>query len=64
VTKKPKLTEGEWERVFQLRCRSKRGERLGEDALALCVRAYAEDRERYAALNPRVFEATKPWGAS
>lgn len=52
-----------WDRVFDVRCKSKRGERLTEAELELVKRAHAEDRARYAALDDRVFEATKPFGA-
>lgn len=52
-----------WDRVFDLRCKSKRGEQLTDAELVLIKRAHAEDRERYAALDDRVFEVTKPFGA-
>ena len=61
--KKPAVTEAEWRRVFELRCRSKRGERLAHEDIALCTAAYKADGERYAAMNDRVFEATKPFGS-
>ncbi len=60
---KSRLTEAEWARVFDLRCRSKRGEMLPREEHALCVAAFEEDSKRYAALNRAVFEATAPFGA-
>ncbi len=61
--RKQKLTERDWQRVFEIRCRSKRGEHVPDDDMRLCETAYAEDGDRYTALGPRVFEATKPVGA-
>lgn len=61
--KKKTLTEACWVRVFQLRCRNKRGEYLSPDDTAFLRRAWEEDRRRYNALDKPVFEATKPFGA-
>ncbi len=63
MRKRQTLTESEWSKVFDLRCRSKRGERISEDEQALCSRAFNEDGKRYAAMNDRIFQATKPVGA-
>lgn len=61
--RKPKLTELEWRKVFQLRCRAKRGEHLPPEDMKLLERAHRDDPERYASLRDAVFEATKPFGA-
>lgn len=61
--KRPKLSEAEWQRVFEIRCKGKRGERLSQDEERLAKRAFMEDQKRYAELSPAVFEATKPAGA-
>lgn len=61
--RRPKLTEAEWSKVFELRCKGKRGEHLSDDERSLVDRAYREDPDRYAALGPKVFEATKPFGS-
>lgn len=60
---KKKLTEREWERVFDIRCKSKRGERVSEEDMKFVERAWLEDPDRYGALNAKVFEATKPLGS-
>jgi hypothetical protein len=64
MAKKAKpLTDSEWDEVFRLRCRSKRGEYLSPDHQALLERAYKSDPKRYGELDRPVFEATKPYGA-
>lgn len=57
------LTEDDWKRVFDLRCRSKKGETLNRKDHAFCLRAMKSDPGRYSALDVVVFEATKPFGA-
>ena len=61
--KKAELTDLQWDNVFTLRCRSKRGERLAPEELALCSRAHRSDSVRYAAMGGRVFAETAPFGA-
>lgn len=65
VSRKQKipLTEVEWSRVFNIRCKSKRGEALTSEEAHLIARAFAQDPARYSALGPAAFEATKPVGA-
>jgi hypothetical protein len=60
---KRKLTEAEWADVFKARCRSKRGERLSDEERALVDAAFESDEERYAAMEPDVFDATVPFGS-
>lgn len=57
------LDAAEWSRVFELRCRSKRGEHLSPEDLALCKSAFISDPERYSTMTEQVFNATKPFGA-
>ena len=57
------LTDQDWLKVFEFRCRGKRGQRLFPDEQALVDKAYQEDRKRYAALEPDVFDATVPFGS-
>lgn len=57
------LDEHEWRKVFELRCKSKRGHGLSENEQALVERAYRADPARYAAMNGEVFQATLPFGA-
>lgn len=63
MPKEPKPTEEEWERLFEIRCKTKRGEFLSEGERELVGRTYRSDRNRYAAMEPRVFEATRPFGS-
>lgn len=58
-----KLTELEWRAVFKVRCRSKDGELISDEDLALISRARAEDQKRYRAMDPDVFDATVPFGS-
>lgn len=58
------LTELEWEAVFLARCKSKEGRLLTDAERLLLDVAYVNDRARYAALNDRVFEATRPFGST
>ena len=62
-TRRAKLTDREWDRVFQARCRSKQGQLISDDDRALLMAAFNENPERYSALGPAVFEATLPFGA-
>lgn len=59
---KPKLTESEWSKVFELRCQAKRGIRLHDDDRALVERAWKEDPKRYGVMEREVFRATIPFG--
>jgi len=58
------LTEWEWTKVFNLRCRTKRGESITDEERALVEAAFASDRKRYAAMGPDVFDATVPAGST
>lgn len=60
---RPPPTEYDWSRVFDVRCRTKRGKEVTADEHDLCYRAYKEDPGRYGVLDRKVFEATKPFGA-
>lgn len=62
--KKRKLTDAEWLKVFQLRCRSKQGQEISKEDRALVDAAFNEDPERYGALEPEVFDATVPFGST
>jgi hypothetical protein len=59
-----KLTDEQWREVFRLRCESKRGGRLNVSEQELVERAFKEDRGRYAAMEPDVFDATVPFGST
>lgn len=63
-TEERRLTEDDWRKVFEYRCRSKRGQRLFDDEKALVDAAYRQDRKRYAAMEPDVFDATVPFGSA
>lgn len=53
-----------WSKVFDVRCRSKRGERLTPEEQEFCRRAYEADPKRYAAMNADVFNETVPAGST
>jgi hypothetical protein len=57
------LGEDDWPRVFELRCRSKRGQRLSRSEAALVEAAYRADPGRYAAMEGAVFDASVPFGS-
>lgn len=59
---KRELTESEWEKVFQLRVRSKRGETLAPAETALLHAAYAADPTRYSAREREIFLQSAPLG--
>ena len=59
-----KLTEAQWRLVFQLRCRSKQGQHLAQEDLALLDAAFNEDSKRYGAMEPDVFNTTVPLGSN
>ena len=50
----------DWERVFDLRCKAKRGQGLTETEQALCGAAHKSDPARYSGMNAAIFEATHP----
>lgn len=58
------LTNGDWQRVFQLRCKSKSGGALTKDEQALVDAAFTEDPARYGRLEIAIFNATVPFGSS
>lgn len=62
--KKRTLTEDEWRQVFQLRCKSKRGESLSKEERRLVDDAWKSDEKRYSAMEPDVFDATVPFGSA
>jgi hypothetical protein len=63
VPPRKRLTEAEWSLVFDVRCRSKRGEATARREQALVARAYGEDPARYKAMEGDVFDATVPAGS-
>lgn len=62
--RRKKLTEEEWRRVFQLRCRTKQGQDVAQRDLALVYAALREDPKRYSAMDVDVFNATVPFGSN
>jgi len=58
------LTEAEWEKVFRIRCKSKRGQALSDEERDLVDRAFRQDRDRYADEEVDVFNETVPFGSS
>lgn len=64
MARRKKLTETDWQKVFAYRCKSKQGLGLSMEERALTDAAYKEDKERYAAMEPDVFDATVPAGSN
>ena len=44
----------DWDRVFDLRCKSRRGEGLSREEWVYCTKAFRNDPERYAKLGQQV----------
>lgn len=57
------MTQAERERLFDLRCRSKRGEYLSPEDVSFLESMWKQFPEQYSAMQPEVFEATKPFGS-
>ena len=57
------LNEQDWIKVFEIRCRSKRGQALSMEDCALVDDAYEIDPTRYEAMEPDVFDETVPFGS-
>lgn len=64
MSDKPKLTGGDWLKVFEIRCKSKRGIPLNIVERKLVDAAYESDKKRYSALDKDVFNATVPAGST
>ena len=56
--------EVDWNEVFNLRCRAKRGEHLSPEEHASCTAAWKADPGRYSATEANVFNATLPFGST
>jgi hypothetical protein len=52
----------DWERVFEIRCRSKRGIPVSSDEERLVREAHASNPYKYRALESRIFDETHPAG--
>jgi hypothetical protein len=53
-----------WERVFQIKCKSKNGQTLTDEERGLIEEAFQTDPRRYRDLEGEVFNATVPFGSS
>jgi hypothetical protein len=62
--KRKTLTEADWAAVFAARCQDKQGRPLSKEERALCAATFESDRDRYAALDGDVFNATVPFGSN
>ena len=51
------------QRCFDLRCRSKRGEKLSRKDSQFLQKCFDKYPEEYGAMDREVFDATKPFGA-
>jgi hypothetical protein len=59
-----KLSEEQWARVFEARCKSKQGQKISEEERVLLDAAHEQDEKRYAAMDLDVFNATSPFGST
>lgn len=57
------MTHAERERLFDLRCRSKRGEQISPEDFAFLERMWNEFPKEYSAIQSEVLDATKPFGS-
>ncbi len=64
MSKRTKLTDESWLKVFSIRCRSKKGQSVTPEELGLCGRAMSEDPARYKTMEDDVFDATVPFGSN
>ena len=62
--KRTPLTEAEWSKVFDIKCRSKSGHAVTDEERALTNRAFETDPDRFSAMEPAVFNATVPFGSN
>lgn len=53
-------SESDWQKCFELRCRTKRGERIAPEEQTFVALMWKADPARYSAMGQAVFEATKP----
>ena len=53
----------DWDEVFDLRCKAKRGVALTVHEQRMISRAFGSDPERYSAMTDVVFRATAPFGS-
>lgn len=51
------------DRLFSLRCRSKRGEHLSKEDVEFLEHCWKKWPKEYEAMQREVFEATKPFGS-
>jgi hypothetical protein len=58
------LSETDWAKVFEIRCRGKQGRAVTSEEQELCQAAYKSDVERYRKMQREVFNATVPFGSS
>ncbi len=54
----------ERKRLFEVRCKSKRGGQLTPQEVRFLDQCYRRYREQYRAMEQAVFDATKPFGAA
>lgn len=57
------MTEEERNKVFELRCKSKSGEKITKKELGYLMEMYKKSPLEYSAMNDQVFQATKPFGS-
>jgi len=56
------MNKDERYRLFQIRCRAKKGEHLSKEEQKYCEAMYKKYPRIYASMSKDVFEETKPFG--
>lgn len=51
------------QRIFDIRCRSKRGQKITDEELLACADANLRYASDYSRMTAEVFEETKPFGS-
>jgi hypothetical protein len=64
MSKRKKLSDDDWARVFAVRCLSKDGKPISKADRRLCDAAFDGDEARYTAMDKDVFNATVPFGSN
>ena len=57
------MTNEERDKVFELRCKAKIGNKLTNKEFKFIQKMFEKYPEEYSAMNKEVFDATKPFGA-
>jgi len=59
----PTMLPGDWQKLFDIRCKSKRGEKISDVEAAYVMRCHTKFPDAYKAMESEIFKATKPFGS-